>query len=67
MYPCMEFQSIWKTSNFGTKLFQENTTDKNFEKNTHQNDTKFTEMYPCMKFQSFCRISNYGIKFAQKK
>ena len=35
MYPCMEFQSIWKTSNFGTKFFQENMTDKNFEKKTH--------------------------------
>ena len=35
MHPCIEFQSIWKTSNFGTKFVQEKMTDKNFEKNTH--------------------------------
>ena len=32
MYPCTKFQSIWKTSNFGTKFIQENMSDKYFEK-----------------------------------
>ena len=27
-----KFQSIWKTSNFGTNFAQKNMTDKNFEK-----------------------------------
>ena len=32
MYPFTKFQPIWKTSNFGTKFFQKNINDKNFEK-----------------------------------
>ena len=32
MYPCTKFESIWKTSNFGTKFVQKNMTDKYFEK-----------------------------------
>ena len=32
MYPCTKFQSIWKTSNFGTKFIQKNMSDKYFEK-----------------------------------
>ena len=32
MYPSTKFQSIWRTSKFGTKFLQKNMTDKNFEK-----------------------------------
>ena len=32
MYPCTKLQSIWRTSDFQTKLDQKNMTDKNFEK-----------------------------------
>ena len=32
MYPCTEFQLIWRTSDFGTKFALKNMSDKNFEK-----------------------------------
>ena len=32
MYPCTYFQSIWRISDFETKLAQKNMNDKNFEK-----------------------------------
>ena len=32
MYPSTKFQSIWRTSKFGTKFLLKNMTDKNFEK-----------------------------------
>ena len=31
-YPCIKFQSIWRTLDFGTIFVQKNMTDKNFEK-----------------------------------
>ena len=31
MYYCTKFESIWKTSIFGTKFVQKNMTDKNLE------------------------------------
>ena len=32
MYTCTKFQSIWRTSDFGTKFVLKNMNDKNFEK-----------------------------------
>ena len=32
MYPCTKLQLIWRTSDFATKLAQENMNDKKFEK-----------------------------------
>ena len=32
MYPCTNFQLIWRTSNFGTKFAPKNINVKNFEK-----------------------------------
>ena len=32
MYPCIEFQSIWRNSDFETKFVQKNMTDKYCEK-----------------------------------
>ena len=32
MYPCTNFQLIWRASDFGTKFAQKNMNDKNFEK-----------------------------------
>ena len=32
MYPCIKCQSIWRTSDFGTKFNYKNMNDKNFEK-----------------------------------
>ena len=34
MYPCTKFQSIWKTSDFGTKLPPKIMNDKNLKKRT---------------------------------
>ena len=35
MCPCIKFQSIWKTSNIGTKFVRKNMADKNFDENKH--------------------------------
>ena len=32
LYPCIKFQLIWRTSNFGTKFAQKYVNDKNFGK-----------------------------------
>ena len=32
MYPCTKFQLIWRTSDFGRKLAEENMNDGDFEK-----------------------------------
>ena len=32
MYPCIKFQLIWSTSDFGIKFAQKNMYDKIFEK-----------------------------------
>ena len=66
MYPCTNFQLIWRTSDFGTKFAQKNMNDKNFEKINIKLEKKDITMYACTKFQSIRRTSVFGTKFAQK-
>ena len=53
MYPCTKFQSIWKTSNFGTKFIQKNMSDKYFEKISIKFEIKIWQCTPVPNFSQF--------------
>ena len=44
MYPFTKFQTILRTSDFGTKFAQKNMNDKNFEKINVKNRNKHIAM-----------------------
>ena len=66
MRPCIKFQSIWRTLEFGTKSAKKNIRINFFLKNKHQNRNKHVAMYPCTKFQSIWKLQTLGPNLSKK-
>ena len=67
MYPCIKFQSIWKTSNFGVKLVQKNMTNKNFEKTNIKIVLSIYQRTPLQNFRQFEEIKIIGPNLPKKQ
>ena len=67
MYPCIKFQSIWKTSNFGVKLVQKNMTNKNFEKTNIKIVLSIYQRTPLQNFSQFEEIKIIGPNLPKKQ
>ena len=60
MYPCTKFKSIWRTSDFGTKLPKKIMNDKVFEKINIKIVISTWQCIPVLNFSQFEEIQILG-------
>ena len=64
--PCIKFQSIWRTLDFGTKFVQKNMTDKNFEKRNIKIVISMQQFTPIRSFSHFVELQIMGPNLPKK-
>ena len=60
LYPCTKLQLIWRTSDFATKLAQENMNDKKFEKIKIKFEIRIQQRRPVPNFSQFGELQFLG-------
>ena len=66
MYPCIKFQFIWRTSDFGTKFAQKYMNDKTFEKITIKIEIGMQQSTSVPDFSQFEELQILGLNLPKK-